>query len=104
MPVKENFYNTINLSGSALKKAVKAAKSQDDKILLFFGKEKNRDKNFSPAEIWKKLFDTNKTPLTSIRRSITNLQQAGFLEKTSIQKDGPYGKKNYCWKFFNKIN
>ena len=52
------------------------------------------------SDAWKKsgLMDNN-TPLTSIRRAITNLEKKGKLEKTDIQKEGMYGKKTFCWVF-----
>lgn len=38
------------------------------------------------------------TPLTSIRRAITNLCKRGKLYMTDVQSPGIYGKPEYVWK------
>ena len=38
------------------------------------------------------------TLITSVRRSITDLTKEGYLEKTSEQRKGLYGKKEYIWR------
>ena len=43
-------------------------------------------------------YDTN-WPLTSIRRSISTLTDAGKLTKTSELRKGKYDKKEHVWKF-----
>jgi hypothetical protein len=40
----------------------------------------------------------HKYPVTSVRRSISNLTKQGKLEKTSEMKKEEYGKPNYYWK------
>jgi len=37
------------------------------------------------------------SPITSVRRVITNLTGEGVLRKTDHQKEGPYGDPNYTW-------
>lgn len=90
------FYNTINLQGIDLKNAHEKELKQKEKVLQFF--EINKDQKLTPVEVHKALF-TDETPLTSIRRAITDLTKEGVLMQTSLQKQGSYGKLNYCWQY-----
>ena len=91
-----NYYNTTHLSDEDLLKEIANAKGQDEKILIYF---KNHQANyFTPSEILEKVFE-NSVPITSVRRSITNLTDGKRLVKTFKQKKGLYGKLNYCWKY-----
>jgi hypothetical protein len=89
-----SFHNTIGLQGDELAQATYRAGSQEAVILSFFQHHRNR--MFTPSEIHKTLF-TPTTPLTSIRRAITNLTTAGYLRKTEIKTQGPYGLPEHCW-------
>jgi hypothetical protein len=40
-----------------------------------------------------------KVPLTSIRRAITNLTKAGFLQKCEEKREGSYGRLEFCWQY-----
>ncbi len=52
--------------------------------------------------VWEQLLSTDKihqlTPLTSIRRAISNLQRAGYLEKENETRMGMYGKNEHYYK------
>ena len=91
------FYNTIFLNGKELKTAHKKTKGQEKLVLNFF--RKNYKKMFTPCEVWKYAEKKTKKniPLTSIRRTITDLTTRGLLTKTCFQKIGIYGSKNHCW-------
>jgi hypothetical protein len=103
-----SFYNTINLSGIELFEAERSAQSQEDKILLFF---QNNPGNYSPSKIHEILV-VNKiihrlTPITSIRRAITNLTNNSQLLMTEEMKEGPLGKPEHQWRIkpkFNQVN
>lgn len=92
----DTFFNTTNQTGNELNESVKQAKKQNEIVLDFF--KTNSDKDFTPYEVWKKVF-THKTPITSIRRSITTLTAENKLKQLSIQRKGGFGKANYCWKY-----
>ena len=87
------YYNTTNLKGDELKTSQKKTVSQEQKILEIF---KNHQIPLSPTDIFSNFF--KKTPLTSIRRALSNLTRDGKLEKTSKKKLGMYGKYEHCWK------
>lgn len=90
-----NFYNTTNLEGSDLEKAESKSLSQQELILSFF---KNHPvKEYTPFEVQSLV--GLKSPITSIRRAMTNLTKDGKLEKTGRKKAGAYGMLNYTWKF-----
>lgn len=95
----ETFYNTIDLKGQDFSVAVRNAKSQDEKILNLFLSHPLQC--YTPFEVHSLLFSES-TPITSIRRSMTNLEDEGKLEKTGEQKEGGFGKKNYLWRLHTK--
>ena len=88
------YYNTTNESGKSLKENTKKTISQNDKILMYFCK--NRSREISPSQVHSVIFD-NSTPITSIRRSITNLTNDGLLTKTKTKRVGNYGNSEHCW-------
>jgi Fe2+ or Zn2+ uptake regulation protein len=90
-----SFHNTIEARGEDLKAYESRASSQELKILSHF--RANVGRMFTPSEIHKKLFDPFVTPLTSVRRAVTNLSKAGMLRKTDIKVSGPYGMPEHCW-------
>lgn len=89
-----SFHNTLGLNGTELARAEYRAGSQEAILLAFFQRHRNR--MFTPSEIHQQLF-SSKIPLTSIRRAITNLTSAGYLNKTDIKTQGPYGMPEHCW-------
>jgi hypothetical protein len=92
------YYNTTNLSGPDLKKAIDKAKTQDEKVLLIF---KNTEKrHLSPSQVWVKF--KNSPPITSIRRSINTLTKKGYLEKLDILVEGFYGRPEHVWRIKNQ--
>tara|TARA_R110002020_G_scaffold221997_2_gene430306 strand:- start:5309 stop:5584 length:276 start_codon:yes stop_codon:yes gene_type:complete len=88
-----SYYNTTNLKGDELKTSHKKTISQEQKILEIF---KNHQIPLSPTDIFSNFF--KKTPLTSIRRALSNLTRDGKLEKISKKKIGSYGKPEHCWR------
>ena len=94
----KTYHNTTELSGDELKQAIDKAVSQDDKVLIYF--RNNADKEFTPSEVHKEIFPAN-VPLTSVRRALSNLTRKGYLEKTDNQKTGVYGRPEYTWQLFN---
>ena len=92
------YFNTTNLKGEDLKNSTKRTETQEEKILTYFI---SNDNIFTPSEVWEAVFDS-KTPLTSVRRGITNLTSDEKLLKTDqTKKEGIYGKPEYYWKLNN---
>lgn len=97
--MKQGFWNTLRLTGFDLFDAKEKAMKQEEKVLDIFIFKKGL---MSPYDVWKEMEELGYNyPITSIRRSISNLTDQGLLEKTGDQKMGGYGMKNYCWKLKN---
>lgn len=95
----EHFHNTINASGETLVAHTITCKSQEERILAIF-KESEPNTLLDPVDVlarYSKLY--NLVPLTSIRRAMTNLTSDNKLIKTSLMKQGAYGKPNFLWKY-----
>jgi len=90
----KHYYNTNSLEFEELAKRDCLALTQEEKILELFQKTKD---DFTPFEVHKLIF-TNKTPITSIRRAMTNLTHDNKLIKTDIQRRGDFGNLCYAWR------
>ena len=100
--MSREYYNTLKESDPVIKESKEKAKKQKDQIFAIY---RHTLRPMTPADIWEGYgFKNNNTPITSIRRAITNLEAEGLLEKTDIQKPGVYGKLNYCWIYKEKVN
>jgi len=89
------YYNTNSESGTTLKESKEKALRQQNRILSYFQSFPND--TFTPEEVLKTLYSDN-TPLTSVRRAITNLTEDGKLVKTDEMRMGGFGKLCHCWR------
>lgn len=85
------FFNTTHETGIALKECVRAVNKQEKEVLAIFN---SICICLAPSEIVQKL---PQYPITSIRRAITNLTEAGYLHKTHIKIKSPWGRREHCW-------
>lgn len=90
-----SFYNTTSEQGATLTLSRRRANQQQDAVLNFFA-ERPRGL-FAPHEVHAAVAAPT-SPLTSIRRAITDLTTMGLLTKTSAKKVGPYGKSVHLWR------
>ncbi len=91
----DKYYNTTHRKGNELAAYRLSVKSQEDAILDMF----DIDDEFTPSEVWDALPpEMGAVPLTSVRRAITNLEQAGELEKTGRYRRGKYGRPEGIWR------
>lgn len=93
--MQTSFYNTIEASGQQLIDFEQKAQTQEELILSCFKQYNKID--LIPDEV-QDLCWLSETPITSIRRAITNLTKQGKLIKTTNQRKGRYGKMTYAWK------
>lgn len=93
-----DYFNTNRLTGTELADAIAAARSQQDKILVLF--RAYPGKKFTPGQVKDFIF-SDATPLTSIRRAMTNLTDSGDLVKTNLMKSGRYGARVHYWTLAN---
>jgi len=94
------YYNTTNENGSLLKTSLKQADNQEQLTLAVFQTYPND--NLSANDVWGFLIDNEsineQTPLTSIRRAITDLTNRDRLVKTDKKVLGLAGRRTYTWR------
>ena len=88
------YYNTTRQKGKQLEVSWDKTKSQDDKVMEYF----RAHGKATPSEVWIHFNENeNNEPITSIRRSITNLTSYNMLSKTEKKREGVYGRPEYVW-------
>jgi hypothetical protein len=108
--MKTEYYNTTNLKGVELKKATSKALSQDEQVLAYFRSYDNLgatpERVLRHFRIMEKLSERrwHNTPITSIRRSFSNLKKRGLIVKTGYMIMGDYGKEVHVWKLVTNKN
>lgn len=93
------FHNTTNET-TLLPEITEKAKKRDELILEFF--IKNKGTLLTPETVHRTIFGFQNIPLTSTRRSITNLTVAGHLIKTDKKTPGMYGSNIHYWVYLEK--
>lgn len=88
------FYNTTHMTADELKVRRASANRQNQAILNFF--KDNPAGFFTPFEV-QQYSGLKSIPITSIRRAINNLTDAGFIVKTDKMRPGEYGAMNHTW-------
>jgi len=91
------YHNTTESTQPELGKYREKAASQEELILYAF---KTLRKG-TPSEVNQRVF-ANRTPITSVRRALTNLTNSGELVKTDKQVKGPYGRPEFEWRLADK--
>lgn len=89
------FYNTINIHGVELNNSIVQVKKQNDRIYQILKQANKKLTPFDVHKIYDQLFKV--TPITSIRRAMTQLTSDGKLIKLSEMKDEIFGKPNHYW-------
>ena len=88
------YYNTTDSVAPERDLFESQARSQEEVLAVFFNN--NPLGQYQPSQIQTTLFPN--APITSVRRALTNLTERGILEKTTIQRQGPYGRPEYLWR------
>ena len=91
------YYNTNDEAGETLQRSRGTTTNQEVMILAIF--ETYPNEGLTPFDIEDFVRDQEVSwPITSIRRAITDLTNAGKLTKTNDKKLGRYGKNVHTWK------
>lgn len=90
------FFNTTKTKGPLLKQFQQKTETQETIVLNIYRSQK---KGLTPSEVYKNYPDRI-TPLTSIRRAITNLMNNRKLVKTGIQREGIYGRPEHEYRIY----
>lgn len=88
------YFNTTHLQGEELKEARQRASGQTEKILKFF--QQHPYTSFTPWDLYYHF--GQQMMVTSIRRAITTLTDAGYLVKGERRKSGPANETNFTWR------
>jgi len=91
--MSSSYHNTTSLDGEALQERIEQAETQEERVKVFF--EHRPGLCLTPFEVQQAVLPGS--PITSVRRAVTNLTDQGVLRKTDHQKEGPYGDPNYTW-------
>jgi len=84
--MSQPYHNTTGLAGEQLERRIEQAESQEEVVEALFEAHPAVQDIALPN-----------SPITSVRRAITNLTDESVLRKTDHQKEGPYGDPNYTW-------
>ena len=90
------FFNTCHVRGQRLAEYEFQTGKQEAVILDFFNR--NPGAKVTPEDVMRYHPRFQRTPITSIRRAFSNLNNAGYIEKLDEQVDGMYGKPIYLWR------
>jgi hypothetical protein len=88
--IPATFYQTVPTSPERRKRVA----SQNDRILGMFLNHPRTD--FTPFAVHYHF--GQQWPITSVRRALTQLTEAGYLVKTDTLRPGIYGEMNHTWK------
>lgn len=86
------FHNTAGLTGRQLIAAARVARGQEAAVLDVF---RAAGRPLSPSEVHARM--PGRVLLTSVRRAISNLTQAGALVKLDQMQSGPFGMPEHLW-------
>ena len=87
------FFNTTNETNPDLTEYRQKALNQDERVLELF--RARIQASYTPSEVLSAAFD--RTPITSVRRSMSNLTDEGRLVKTDGKREGIYGRPEHVW-------
>jgi len=85
-------FNTTHEDGETLIQYGKLSETQAKHIESLF----TSYRRMTPSQAWRAMNQPD-TPLTSVRRAISNLSRDGILIKTGIKAVGIYGRPEYFW-------
>ena len=89
------YWPTTPLSQEQLAGAIRVAEQQDELVLAIF---RAHQRAMTPSEVWRIGTEGGRQwPLTSVRRSMTNLANAEVLVRLSMTQQSPYGRPEHCW-------
>ena len=87
----KNYYNTTNESGQQLKTFETKAKTQNEKIMEFLSDQKSIE--YGASQLLRLVFNGT-IPITSVRRSITNLVAENRLRYTGDTRHERYRRSD----------
>jgi Fe2+ or Zn2+ uptake regulation protein len=94
------FFNTTSESGATVKQFTVKAESQNKRVVRILTEAGT---HLSPSEVWARYckYYNAKTPITSIRRALSDLTKNGVIEMVYVKKIGLFGRPTYQWRVKN---
>lgn len=98
------YHNSNSETAATLKRSNDQALTQDESVLNYFLRYDNLgatpERVLRHFKIMEKLSERkwHNTPITSVRRSFSNLKRKGLIRKTDVMIKGDYGKMVHIWK------
>lgn len=93
------YYNTTNITGRNLANRRKQAKGQQTIVAEYF--RKHPKKKITASELTKqlkaKMLLSKRTPITSIRRALSDLKTKGTIRKLPQTRIGPYRQPEHLF-------
>jgi len=101
-----HFFNTVCLTGEELLRAGQQGRSQEDAIVFLLTHSPKRETTASQllAGLLKYNLIAPGTPITSVRRAMSNLCKARKLTKLPRTLAGPLGKPEFLFSLINHPN
>ena len=90
-----DFYNTNDTSAGQLEIALDSGRTQRERIMELFSMYQRMTPSMAYEHYCRQY--GRHTPITSIRRAITDSNKCGMLRKTSATRPGPYGRNEYFY-------
>lgn len=90
---RQVYHNTAMACGKTLSEYIRKAAEQDNEVLDIIDRLGG---SASPSQVWRAV--SKKWPITSCRRAMTNLTNAGKLVKTGEKRAGEYGRAECVWR------
>ena len=90
----QSYFNTTGVEQPQLGVFINDALKQEDAVMAFFDQPNN---GYTPSMIHA-VWPVDNTPLTSVRRAMTQLTRKGRLVKTDIKVDGMYKRPEHVWR------
>jgi hypothetical protein len=99
------YYQTTPLTTEQLTQAFREAGAQDDLVLAVYRTAATIGTGLlSPSQVHAAgRVRGSQWLLTSVRRSIATLTEAGVLFKTDTCRMGPHGRPEYCWRLAENV-
>jgi len=89
------YFDSTNLPEPELQQSKAITACQNAQVLDLFRKH---GRPLTPSQVWRYASDGgSRVLLTSIRRSICVLTEAGALEKLESKREGAYGRREFEW-------
>ena len=92
------YYNTNNLQSKRLVQALVKAETQYQKVKIIM----NTYGKLTGSDVYE-FFDKKKTPLTSIRRAMSDLQTDDFIIILDETKEGIFGSPEHYYQVKNQL-